>query len=80
MARADGEAAEAALKEYLQPFEQVSASLAALEQRRGGLLSKVDAEHAKFREAKGASSSYPERVAFFARLNKGADEMLYLVS
>ena len=78
MSRPSDVTAEAFLQEYMQPFEEMQTSLHALHQRREVLMTSVTTEYEKFRAACGEASAFPERVSFFDRLNKGADQMLYL--
>jgi hypothetical protein len=76
--RAEGESRHQLLDECMQPLNEVRRSLFAINHRRAGLLRHVETEHKKFREASVAEASYPERVTYFERLNKGAEQLRYL--
>jgi len=75
---AEGESRHQLLDECMQPLNEVRRSLFAINNRRAGLLCHVETEHKKFREASVAEASYPERVTYFERLNKGAEQLRYL--
>jgi len=75
---AEGESRHQLLDECMQPLNEVRRSLFAINHRRAGLLCHVETEHKKFREASVAEASYPERVTYFERLNKGAEQLRYL--